>query len=147
MPMDLGKLGIWTVYRNLGVENAGEAAQLVEALGYGTFWLGGSPRLPELRPLLEASERIKVGTSIANIWAYDAAQLAADFAVLERDFPGRVIAGIGVGHPEANGDYSKPLTAMREYLDVPDAADSPAPADRRSLAALGPKMLDLSSER
>ena len=43
--MDLGRIGVWTSYRAIGEENAGEAAGLVEQLGYGTFWLGGSPRL------------------------------------------------------------------------------------------------------
>jgi hypothetical protein len=55
--MDLGTVGVWTTYRAIGEENAGEAAGLVERLGYGTFWLGGSPRLSSGRPLLEAKRR------------------------------------------------------------------------------------------
>ena len=47
--MDLGKLGVWTTYRRIGEDRAGEAAALAEELGYGTFWLGGSPRLPSVR--------------------------------------------------------------------------------------------------
>src|ERR1700690_2919618 len=58
--MELGRLGIWSTYRTLGEENAGEAAKLVEDLGYGAFWLGGSPRLPSVRPLLAGSERLIV---------------------------------------------------------------------------------------
>jgi hypothetical protein len=54
--MQLGEFGIWTTYRAIGEENAGEAAKLVEALGFGTLWLGGSPQLPALGPLLEATE-------------------------------------------------------------------------------------------
>jgi hypothetical protein len=45
MQVDLGKIGVWTTYRAIGEENAGEAARLVEKLRYGVFWLGGSPRL------------------------------------------------------------------------------------------------------
>jgi probable F420-dependent oxidoreductase len=145
--MNLGRIGIWTTYRALGEENAAEAASLAEQLGYGTFWLGGSPRLPGVRPLLEATTRLTVGTSIVNIWAYDPAELAAEHAALARDFPGRLIVGIGVGHPEATSDYSKPLTAMREFLDGLDAAADPIPRDRRCLAALAPKNLALSGER
>jgi len=55
--------------------------------------------------------------------------------------------GIGIGHPEATSDYSRPLSAMRAFLDGLDGADPPLPSDRRCLAALAPKMLALSAER
>jgi probable F420-dependent oxidoreductase len=143
----LGEFGIWTSYHAIGEENASEAAGLAEDLGYGTFWLGGSPRLPLLRPLLEGSERIVVGTGIVNIWAYDPVQLAAEYAELAADFPQRLIVGIGVGHPEATSEYARPLTAMREFLDGLDGAEPPLPERSRVLAALAPKMLALSAER
>ena len=41
--MHLREFGIWTSYRAIGEENAGEAAALVEELGFGAFWLGGAP--------------------------------------------------------------------------------------------------------
>jgi probable F420-dependent oxidoreductase len=145
--VDLGRIGVWTTYRAVGEEHAGEAATLAEQLGYGTFWLGGSPRLPRVRPLLDATERIVVATSIVNVWAYEPEQLAAEHAVLARDFPDRLLVGIGIGHPEAARDYSKPLTAMREFLDGLDNAETPLPRDRRCLAALAPKILALSAER
>jgi probable F420-dependent oxidoreductase len=145
--MQLGKLGVWTSYGRIGEENAGEAARLAEELGYGTFWLGSSPRLSGLRPLLESSERMAVATGIANVWSYDPAELAHEYAELERDFPGRVLVGIGIGHPEATSDYTRPLTAMRSFLDVLDRPESHIPKERRILAALAPKMLELSAER
>ena len=145
--MELGKIGIWTLYRRIGEENAAEAAALVEELGYGTFWLGGSPRLRSVRPLLEGSERLTVATGIVNVWKYEPAQLAAEHAELVRDFPGRVLTGIGIGHPEATSDYTKPLTTMRYFVDGLDAAEAPISRDERCIAALGPKMLDLARER
>jgi uncharacterized protein YndB with AHSA1/START domain len=42
----LGEIGIWTSYRAIGEENAAPAAKLAEDLGFGAFWLGGSPQLP-----------------------------------------------------------------------------------------------------
>jgi probable F420-dependent oxidoreductase len=36
---------------------------------------------------------------------------------------------------------------MREFLDGLDSADTPVPREERCLAALGPKMLDLSAQR
>jgi probable F420-dependent oxidoreductase len=145
--MDLGKIGVWTAYRMIGEENAGEAAKLAEDLGFGTFWLGGSPQLPSVRPLLEATERIVVATGIVNVWGYDPAQLAAEHAALTSDFPGRLMLGIGISHPEAIEAYRRPLGTMREFLDGLDGAPQPVPKDERSIAALGPKMLDLSRER
>jgi probable F420-dependent oxidoreductase len=145
--VDLGRLGVWTSYRALGEEHAGEAAALAESLGYGTFWLGGSPRLPSVRRLLEASETIVVATSIVNVWAYEPAELAAEYAELARDFPERLLVGIGIGHPEATRAYSKPLASLREFLDGLDGADPPLPVDRRCLAALAPQALQLSAER
>ncbi len=145
--MQLGEFGVWTTYRAIGEENAGEAAKLVEDLGLGTFWLGGSPQLPALAPLLEATERIVVATGILNVWASEPERVASDFAELEARFPGRVLLGIGVGHPEATSQYSKPLGAMQSFLDGLDTAAAPVPRTRRCLAALAPKMLKLSAER
>jgi probable F420-dependent oxidoreductase len=145
--VDLGQIGIWTTHHAIGEENAGEAAALVEELGYGTFWLGGSPRLPSVRPLLEATERIVVATGIVNVWAYEPEQLAAEYADLARDFRERLLVGIGIGHPEAASDYARPLTAMRAFLDGLDGAEPALPRERRCLAALAPKMLALSADR
>jgi probable F420-dependent oxidoreductase len=145
--MNLERFGVWTSYRMIGEENAGEAAKLVQELGYGTFWLGGSPRLPTVRPLLEATDQLMVATGIVNVWAYEPGPLADEHAALTADFPGRLLLGIGIGHPEATSDYTKPLTKMREFLDGLDAAERPVPREERCIAALGPKMLDLSAER
>ncbi|HWF75390.1 MAG TPA: TIGR03620 family F420-dependent LLM class oxidoreductase [Solirubrobacteraceae bacterium] len=145
--MELGQFGIWTSYRAIGEDHAAEAAKLVEDLGYGTFWLGGSPRLPSTRPLLAASSRLTVGTGIVNVWQYEPAELAAEFAALESEFPDRLLVGIGIGHPEATSHYTRPLSTMRAFLDGLDASDHPLPRERRVLAALRPKMLSLAAER
>jgi probable F420-dependent oxidoreductase len=145
--MQLGSFGVWTSYRLIGEENAGEAARLVEALGFGAFWLGGSPQVPAPRALLEATERIVVATGILNVWQNEPERVAAEFAELSDQYPDRVLLGIGIGHPEATSQYAKPLQAMGGFLDGLDAAATPVPRDRRCLAALGPKMLDLSAER
>lgn len=140
-------IGVWTSARGIGEPNLPEAAKLVEQLGYSAFWLGGSPRLTELRPLLTATERLTLATGIVNVWQYEPATLAAEHAELAHEFPGRVIAGIGIGHSEATPDYAKPLTTMRRFLDGLDAAEPPLPRHERCLAALGPKMLELSAAR
>jgi probable F420-dependent oxidoreductase len=145
--IELGKIGIWTGLPAIGEENAGEAAKLVEDLGYGTFWLGFSPRLPSVRPLLAATSRLTVATGIVNVWQYDPATLAAEHAILRSEFPGRLLLGIGIGHPEATSEYARPLATMRAFFDGLDAAEPPVPREERCAAALGPKMLDLAAER
>jgi probable F420-dependent oxidoreductase len=145
--MELTRFGVWTSYGSLGQENGGEAAKVAERLGYGVLWLGGSPELPTIRPMLEATDRIIVATSIVNVWKYEPERLCEEFHALEADFPGRVLVGVGISHPEANREYQKPLASMVSFLDGIAAAPQPIPRERLIVAALGPKMLDLSGER
>jgi probable F420-dependent oxidoreductase len=147
MTIELGQFGVWTSYRAIGEENAGEAATLAERLGYGAFWLGGSPNPASLTPLLAATDRLVAATGIVNIWVIEPHMAAAETAQLQADYPDRFLLGIGVGHPEATSDYKHPLKATREYLDGLDSAQRPVPPDTRCLAALGPKNLDISRER
>ena len=145
--MNIGRIGVWTSYRPFGVERAGEAARLAEELGYAAWWLGGSPHVPDTRPVLEATSTLVAATGILNVWINDPAETAAADAALRAEFPERFMLGIGIGHPEATSDYRRPLTSMRAFLDGLDAAPDPPPVDERCLAALGPKMLDLAAER
>ena len=145
--MNLGKIGVWTSYRPFGVERAGEAAKLVERLGYSAWWVGGSPHAADVRPVLEATSTLVAATGILNVWANHPAETAAADAGLRAEFPGRFMLGIGIGHREATSDYRKPLTTMREFLNGLDGSEAPPPADGRCLAALGPKMLDLARDR
>jgi len=145
--MDMGKIGIWTSYRPFGIERAGEAAKLAEQLGYGAWWVGGSPHVPDIRPILGATSALVAVTGILNVWINDPAGTAEADAALRADFPERFMLGIGIGHPEATSDYRRPLTTMRAFLDGLDASPAPPPVDGRCLAALGPNMLDLAGER
>jgi probable F420-dependent oxidoreductase len=145
--MNLGTIGVWTSYRPFGIERAAEAAKLVEQLGYGTWWVGGSPKVPAIRPILEATSTLTAATGILNVWANEPAETAAQDAELREAFPGRFVLGIGIGHPEATSDYRRPLTAMRAFLDGLDGSPDPPPADERCLAALRPRMLELARER
>ena len=86
-----------------------------------------------------------MATGIVNIWSADAAAVADSFHRIEAGHPGRFLLGIGAGPREHTADYRKPYQALVDYLDVLDEHD--VPADRRVLAALGPKVLRLSAER
>ena len=145
--MDIGRFGVWTSYRPFGSERAGDAAKLVEQLGYTAWWVGGSPHVPDIRPVLEATSTLVAATGILNVWGNQPADTAAAAAAVRADFPGRFMLGIGIGHREATSEYRAPLTTMRGFLDGLDATPNPPPVDERCLAALGPLMLDLAGER
>ncbi|WP_024800344.1 LLM class F420-dependent oxidoreductase [Nocardia sp. BMG51109] len=139
----LGRFGVWRYYSAFTPEQARE----LEGLGYSTLWLGGSPPadLPVVESLLEATETQLVGTSIVNVWSTSADEVAESFHRIDGRFPGRFILGIGVGHPENDSVYRKPYDALVDYLDVLDKAG--VPKERRALAALGPRVLELARDR
>ncbi len=145
--MQLGAFGVFLGARGLDGEAVAQAARVAESAGFGALWLGGSPRLSVVRPALAASERLVVATGIVNVWDYDPAELAGEYAEITDEHGDRVVVGIGIGHREATDRYEKPIATMRGFLDGIDAAERPIPADRRVLAALGPRMLALSAER
>jgi probable F420-dependent oxidoreductase len=145
--MDIGTIGVWANYRRFGIDRPDEAAKLVEQLGYSTWWIGGSPHVQNVRPVLEATTTLAAATGILNVWSNEPAETATAAAAVRADFPDRFMLGIGIGHPEATSDYRRPLTTMRTFLDGLDASETPPPVDERCLAALGPKMLDLAGER
>ncbi|MEV0484825.1 LLM class F420-dependent oxidoreductase [Streptomyces sp. NPDC050508] len=145
----VGRYGIWSV--GLRTEDPARRGELAEAaaeleqLGYGAVWLGGSSAAQHAVPLIEATSTLAVGTSIQSIWQYDAAESAAGFAELEAAHPGRFLLGLGVSHAKLADQYRRPYSALVTYLDALDAAG--VPADRRLLAALGPKTLELARDR
>ncbi|MFD5793725.1 LLM class F420-dependent oxidoreductase [Streptomyces diastatochromogenes] len=145
----IGRYGVWSVgLRSEDPARRGdiaEAAAELEQLGYGAAWLGGSSAARHAVPLLEATSRLTVGTSIQSIWQYDAEASAAGLAEVESAHPGRFLLGLGVSHAKLADQYRRPYSALVAYLDALDAAG--VPAGRRVLAALGPKTLELSRDR
>jgi probable F420-dependent oxidoreductase len=138
---NLGKFG------SFGRGVTPEQAKDIEALGYGSVWVGGSPpaELAWVEPILEATTTLQVATGIVNIWSDAAQPVAESFHRIDRAYPGRFLLGIGVGHPEAISEYKKPYDALVEYLDQLD--EHGVPANRRVVAALGPQVLKLSARR
>jgi probable F420-dependent oxidoreductase len=143
MSIELGKVGIWRHSSGLTPEVVAE----VEALGYGTIWVGGSPPgdLADVEHLLDTTEHIAVATGIVNVWQDDAATVGASYHRITARHPGRFLLGLGIGHPEATREYQRPYAALVSYLDQLD--DLKVPVEGRVLAALGPRVLRLSAER
>jgi probable F420-dependent oxidoreductase len=140
---DLGRFGVWLGTRSI----TPELAARIESLGYGAAWIGGSPDadLAWVDPALAQTSSLQLATGIVNIWSAPAPAVAESFQRIESAHPGRFLLGIGVGHPEHTQQYVKPYQALVGYLDELDAAM--VPTSRRVLAALGPRVLQLSAER
>ncbi|MFE3857353.1 LLM class F420-dependent oxidoreductase [Streptomyces griseorubiginosus] len=150
MKQSVGRYGIWNGGGLRSEEperrsELGETAAELEELGFGALWLGGSSATHHAVPLVEATSRIVVGTSIQSIWQYDAGTAAAAYAELDKAHPGRFALGLGVSHAKLAEQYRRPYSALVDYLDALDAAG--VPAEGRLLAALGPKTIELARDR
>lgn len=160
----LGPTGIWSpqIPEVSGTQGR-EFAAAVEKRGFGSLWIGSSHTTPDaftqLVTLLDGSSGLVIATGIASIWARDAADMRQGANTLAKGFPGRFILGLGVSHAplveELGRTYERPYSAMEQYLDEMDhpaghgaAGEEPAePQAPRVLAALGPRMLELSRDR
>jgi probable F420-dependent oxidoreductase len=158
--VDLGPVGIWYgMIDALPTPEAQRAARLVEDLGFGSLWVAeavGRDPFVSAAVLLSATTKLAVATGIANIYARDPMTMAAGQKTLAEAFPDRFLLGLGVSHGHLvagvrKHDYAKPYSHMVEYLERMDKAlfmaTGPSTEPGRILAALGPKMLQLSAER
>ena len=150
----LGKLGVWYPIDRLDAAGIRRLMRTVEDLGYSTFWYPealGYESLSIASFMLANTERLIIGSSIANIYARDPYTARRGLRTLSSLYEDRFILGLGVSHApivERRGHaYDKPVPTMRRYLDglygnASDAADWPL-----MIAALGPLMLKLAAER
>jgi probable F420-dependent oxidoreductase len=153
-----GEIGLWSSDLNaLPAPRAREAASEIEELGYAALWFGealGREAFTNASMLLSSTSRLVVATGIANIFVRDAWATNAAAKTIAGAHPGRFVLGLGVSHRplvEMRGhDYSSPLSTMRAYLkDMRKAQFTAAQPEHDApclLAALGPKMLELSRD-
>src|ERR1700722_15095064 len=145
----LGPVGIWMPPpAGTGLDPAAYARE-IEAAGFTSVWFPGMNSLEALaavEPTLAATERLGLGTGIASAWTGTPAELAAETNRLAAAYPDRFILGLGVSHApavEATGQaYVRPYSKMARFLDELPRTEAPV-----ILAALGPKMLELSRDR
>lgn len=140
----LGRFGIWRWWSGV----TPELAAGLERLGFTALWLGGSPSgdLTAAEQVLDATTTLTVATGIVNVWRDpDPAKVASSFARVDSRHPGRFLLGVGIGHPEATKEYTRPYETLVSYVD--GLRDGGVPADSLVLAALGPRVLRLAAER
>ncbi|WP_193044107.1 LLM class F420-dependent oxidoreductase [Mycolicibacterium baixiangningiae] len=151
------KVGVWWNSEPWPIRDAQNIAREIEQLGFGSLFMpegGGKDALVESAAFLAATDRLVVGTGIANIHFRIPIPAETGARTLAALHPGRFVLGLGVSHApfvedSMHGSYGKPLATMRTYLErmnsVPTEIEEGArPA--RLLAALGPRMIELSGE-
>ncbi|HEV2867377.1 MAG TPA: TIGR03620 family F420-dependent LLM class oxidoreductase [Allosphingosinicella sp.] len=151
--MELGRVGIWYPTDRLDAAGLRALLRTVEGHGYGTLWYPESRGFESIALagfLLANSERLTIGSSIANIYARDAFTARRALATLNALRGGRFALGLGVSHiPLVEGlrghRYEKPVPAMRAYLEGIRKGGDAALEGPVLLAALGPKMLALAA--
>jgi probable F420-dependent oxidoreductase len=143
--MELGRLGVWWSGSWRRDDRGGDVAAELESLGYGALWSSGrfEPGIARhFERLISGTTHLVVASGIISIWVNDPGELSAEFDELDRLHPGRFLLGLGVSHDPLVDDYTRPFSRMVDFLDA--LAVVP---ERRVLAALGPRMLELAAER
>jgi probable F420-dependent oxidoreductase len=147
--MDLGTVGIWWSGSWRATDASVDVAAEMENLGYTTLWSSGGfePGLsPHFDRLLAATTHVPVASGIVSVWVADPEEVSRRVAVLDEAHRGRFVLGVGASHAVMVGDYSRPYAHVVDYLDALDAAGV-VTEDRRMVAALGPRMLELAGRR
>jgi len=151
--MKLGRLGVWYSTDKLNGAQLADLVHAVEKNGYAALWYPESRGYESMSLgayLLSQSERLIVGSSIANIYARDAFTAQRATVSLNAIYGDRFILGLGVSHiPMVEGlrghRYDKPVASMRAYLEGLAKGLPAGEALPVVVAALGPKMLELSA--
>ncbi len=152
--MQLGRLGAWYSTDKLGGPQPIKAfVQTVERLGYDTLWYPESRGYELLSVggfMLANTTKLKLGSSIASIYARDAFTSRRGLLSLQALYGDRFILGLGVSHvPMVEGvrghTYERPVPAMRAYLDGIAKGEAGSDTWPVAIAALGPLMLKLSA--
>lgn len=150
------RIGVWWSSDAWSMPAAQEVAREIEELGFGSLFLPevvGKECLTQSAAFLAATDRLVVGTGIANIHVRIPSAAEAGARTLTALYPGRFVLGLGVSHGPLvegmlGGTYTKPLATMRGYLDkmaaLPEQIEPGVGRPPRLLAALGPKMIELS---
>jgi probable F420-dependent oxidoreductase len=148
--VELGKVGIWFSGTWRVKDSPLDVPEEMESLGYSTLWSSGrfEPGLSNhFERQLSTTNHLVVASGIVSIWPTSPQEIAEAVADLDARHPSRFLLGLGASHEAVVGDYTRPYSKMVGFLDALDSAGPSVTKDRRVLAALGPRMLELAGER
>jgi F420-dependent oxidoreductase-like protein len=105
---------------------AAESVLEAERLGFDSIWTAEAYGSDALMPLAwwgASTEKVKLGTAIAQISARTPAATAMAAMTLDHLSEGRLILGLGVSGPQVvegwyGQPFAKPLARMREYISI-----------------------------
>jgi len=154
--MNLGTVGVDALMDSMAGAELAQFARKVEKLGYSALWFPeafGRDPFALAAHLLTVTEKLVVGTAIANVWKREPVAMLSGARTLAEMFPGRFVLGIGISHEpmmtRVGINYAKPLTFMRDYVaqlkEAPYGAARPSSEAPIVIAALLPGMLRLAS--
>jgi len=123
----MGEVGIMGMHvAGMSWREIRESAVLAEELGYASLSMGeswGEDAFTSLAQLAAVTSRVRIGTSIVPVFARSPANLAMTALNMDRMSEGRFFLGLGTSGQLVVEDFhgetfSKPLTRMREYIDI-----------------------------
>lgn len=111
-----------------GWQQTVEKVRIADRLGYDSVWLGetwGYDIVTRMTELVIATERIKVGSGIFNVFSRSPGVIASTMATLDDRSGGRMICGLGssgayVVEHWHGVPFEKPLRRIREYTEIID---------------------------
>ena len=120
------KLGLTIGYSQSEMKLPMDEILEAERLGFDSVWTAeayGSDALTPAAWILARTSRIKAGTAIMQIPARTPTSTAMSALTLQSLSGGRFILGLGPSGPRVvegwyGASYAKPLTRMREYIDI-----------------------------
>ncbi|MET0908097.1 MAG: LLM class flavin-dependent oxidoreductase, partial [Ilumatobacteraceae bacterium] len=101
-----------------------ELVQYAESKGFDAVWQADSRLVRDavvpMAAFATATDRIRIGSGVIDIWTRNAARLASTFSTLDDLAPGRILCGLGAWWDPLAGkvgiDRARPLRVMREVV-------------------------------
>jgi F420-dependent oxidoreductase-like protein len=174
--MSMDRLGLSFSWREKSLSDIVSCCRIAEEAGLDSVWIPeawGRDAFLTLAAIANATQNIKLGTGIVNVYSRSPAAIAMSIATLEELSHGRAILGLGSSGPAVverwHGlHFKKPFTRLRESVviiqqilsggqvnhqgavfqvgDFRLASQAPTRSIPIYVAALGSKMLRFSGE-
>jgi F420-dependent oxidoreductase-like protein len=109
-----------------GFKEAAHKVADLERAGIDIVWVGEAysfDSISQMGYLAAKTDTVQIGAGIVNVFSRTAALIAMTFAGLDYVSEGRAICGLGASGPQVvegfhGVPYEKPLTRIKEYIDV-----------------------------
>lgn len=135
------RLGLTIGLEGAGLRDSVELARYAEDLGYTDLWsaeVGGVDGLTPLAAVAPATSSVRLGTGILPVFTRPPALLAMSAAAMHDLSGGRFVLGLGTSSDVIverwmGARFKRPLTRLREYVEVVRACLTGEKVDFRGL--------------